>query len=269
VRKQTRASAKKTALVTGGSSGIGLAAARGLILRGYKVYSLSRSAEQMPDGLVQIPCDVSDCGMMTEAVRGIVEAEGQLNLLVACAGYGISGPVETTDINDAMRQFDVNYFGAVNAITACLPFLRKTGGRIVAVSSVAGVLPVPFQAHYSASKAALNALVISLRGELRKRGVTICAVMPGDTRTGFTAARIKSKDSGVYTSNAQRSIARMERDEQSGMSPEAAAAVIIKAAEKKRPRPFYIAGRTYSLLYFLSKLLPVSLVSYIETRMYS
>ena len=122
---------KKIAIVTGGTSGIGLATARALTAGGYIVYTFSRRGGQARD----LSVDVTDEAAVASAVGQVVAAEGRLDLVVNCAGFGISGAVEFTETADAMRLFDVNFFGMVRVNRAALPHLRATGGRILNVSS--------------------------------------------------------------------------------------------------------------------------------------
>lgn len=123
----------------------------------------------------------------------VVQAEGRIDLLICCAGYGISGAAEMTDPQDAHRQLDVNLYGMDAVVRAVVPQMRKQEtGRIVLISSVAGMLPIPFQLWYSVSKAAINAYTLALQNELKPFGISVCAVLPGDISTGFTAARKKS-----------------------------------------------------------------------------
>ena len=138
------------------------------------------------------------------------------------------------------------------------------------VSSVAATLPIPFQAYYSASKAAINALVMAVSNEVRGFGVSVCAVMPGDVNTSFTAKREKS-DNGdnVYSGKISRSVAVMERDEENGMSPDYVGKIICRVAEKKRVKLFYTAGLKYKLFLFLNRLLPSSFVGYLIGKIYN
>ena len=127
----------KTAIVTGGSSGIGLEAARALRDMGCRVYEISRR-DHTEDGVTHIKGDVTSEADMQAAVRQVIGAEGKLDILVCCAGFGISGAVEFTELEAAKKQVNVNFFGVVNAVKAALPYMRRQGsGRIVAVSSVA------------------------------------------------------------------------------------------------------------------------------------
>ncbi len=181
----------KVAIVTGGTSGIGRETALALKADGYTVYELSRRAEGV-EGLRHIPTDVTKEEMVNAAVARVMEEEGRVDVLVNNAGFGISGAVEFTRTEEAKRLFDANFFGMVNMNRAVIPVMRQQGGgRIVNLSSVAAPIPIPFQAYYSATKAAVNAYTMALANELRPFGVTVCAVQPGDIKTGFTAAREK------------------------------------------------------------------------------
>ena len=181
------------ALVSGGSSGIGLEVARGLAAAGCLVFEMSRR-EQGPDipNVMHIQADVTDEERVKQAVDEIAVAEGSVDILVNCAGFGISGAFEFNSDAEARRQIAVNVFGMANLIRAAVPYMRRQGwGRIVNISSVAAETPIPFQSWYSASKAAINSLTMALANELKPFGIGVCAVMPGDIRTGFTAARAK------------------------------------------------------------------------------
>ena len=257
-------------MVTGGSSGIGLAAARALRDRGLRVYVLSRHPFT-EKGLHHICADVSDERQCAEAVQTVLHKEGDLDLLVNCAGFGISGAVEFTELTEAKKQMEVNFFGCVNMTKAALPYMRQRGnGRIVNISSVAAPAAIPFQAYYSASKAAINAWTAALANELRPCGVTVTAVQPGDIKTGFTAAREKSiAGDEAYGGRISKSVAKMERDEQNGMDPAKAGAYIAKIALKKHPKPVYTIGFGYKAICVLLKLLPSRLANWAIGLLYA
>jgi len=259
---------QKVAIVTGGTSGIGLEIVRALEKAGVKTFALSRHAVE---GVEHIVCDVSDEASVRLAVSEALRRGGRIDILVNCAGYGISGAVEYTDPADARRQIDVNLFGADRLIRAALPVMRaQGGGRVVCVSSVAAVAPIPFQAWYSVSKAGLNALTMALRNELRPLGVSVCAVMPGDVKTGFTAARVKS-DAGddAYGGRVKKSVAKMEHDEQTGMSAASAGEKIAAIALKRHVRPYYALGAGYKACCALIKLLPARTACWVIGKLYA
>ncbi|MBR6408148.1 MAG: SDR family oxidoreductase [Clostridia bacterium] len=260
---------QKTAVITGGSRGIGAAAAKLFREKGYRVFELSRSG-QSRDGITHIDVDITNDGRVKEAFDGIIKQCQAIDVLVNNAGYGISGAVETTDIDAAKRQLDVNYFGMLRCIKQAVPNMRENGGgHIVNVSSVAGVLPVPYQSLYSASKSAVNALTLTLANEVKRFNIKVCAVMPGDTATGFTDNRLKNESGDdTYNGSISHAVKAMEKDERAGMRPEKIAGVIFKAACAKNPRPLYTVGGKYRLFTFLNKLLPAKAVNYIEGKLY-
>ena len=266
---------KKIAVLTGGTSGIGMQTALALKSAGYTVYELSRRAQGV-EGLNHLVADVTDEAAVKKAVDEIVAREGKIDVLVNNAGFGISGAVEFTKTEDAKRLFDTNFFGMVNMNRAVVPVMREAGqGRIVNISSVAGQIPIPFQTYYSAAKAATNSYTMALANELRPYGITVCAVQPGDIKTGFTKAREKTVDGDdVYGGRIGRSVSRMEHDEQTGMDPAdprleclftideetgmdpaVAGKFIANVAMKKKVSPIYTIGASYSFLTFLTRLM--------------
>ena len=259
---------KQVLIITGGSSGIGKAAAELFAKKGFVVYELSRSGKTT-DGICHLNCDVTDEEQVKNAVNHVVEEEGRVDVLISNAGYGISGAIEFTRTEDAKRQFDVNFFGALNVVKAVLPAMRsQKKGRIVFTSSVAAVLSIPYQSFYSASKSAINALALALRNEVSEFGITVTALMPGDVSTGFTAARDKSvAGEDVYT-HMRKAVAAMEKDEQSGMSSEYLARQLYNVATKRNPKPLYTAGIQYKIFVVLEKLLPKRLSNWIVGLLY-
>lgn len=259
----------KVIVITGASSGIGRAVAKILCEKGHTVYSFSRRGESAP-GVISVPCDVTEEEQIKAAVGQVIADAGRIDVLICAAGFGIAGVSETTPLPLAKKQFDVNFFGAVSAVSAVLPQMRKQGyGRIVGISSLASVFPIPFQSFYSASKAAMDAYFFALANEIKPFGITVCCVRPGDTATGFTAAREKSDGTDGYGERSDKSIARMEKDEQGGMSAEKVGRTVAKTALKSHSRPFVIPGGTNRLLGFLSKILPSRMIRKIVGVMYS
>ena len=250
-------------MVTGGTSGIGLAAVKALREKGCTVYALSRHGD--------IPCDVADEQSARAAVEQVLEKEGRIDILVNCAGFGISGAAELTPLEMAKRQLDVNLFGTANLVNAVIPAMRRQGGgRIVNTGSVAGFVPIPFQAWYSASKAAVQSYTMAMANELRPFGITLAAVLPGDTKTGFTAARNKIDDpDNLYSGRIARSVARMEQDEQNGVPAEVVGALIARVALKKRVKPLYIPGFSYNLVNVLIRILPSGLANRLIGLLYA
>lgn len=260
----------KTVIVTGGSSGIGKATALALVQKGCTVYDFSRH-DRGTEGVIHIDCDVTDSAQFESAVASVAGKEGHIDVLVNNAGFGISGATEFTKNEDAKRLLDVNLFGVVNGCKAVIPYFRKQGyGRIINLSSVAAVIPIPFQSWYSVSKASVSVYTAALRNELKGFGISLCTIMPGDISSGFTAAREKCEDgSEVYGDRIRSNVAKMEHDEQTGMAPEAAGRYIAKKALKKRVRTEYTIGFQYKLVAVLARILPSSLKSKIIGMLYA
>ena len=222
-------------------------------------------------GLHHICCDVADERQCAEAFASVLHKAGDVDILVNCAGFGISGAVEFTELEEAKKQMEVNFFGCVNMTKAALTYLRERGnGHIVNISSVAAPAAIPFQAYYSATKAAINAWTAALANELRPYGVTVTAVQPGDIKTGFTAAREKSvAGDEAYGGRISKSVAKMEHDEQNGMDPAKAGAYVAKIALKKHPKPVYTIGFSYKAICILLKLLPSRLANWLIGKLYA
>ncbi len=260
---------RTVAIVTGGTSGIGKETVRALRQQGCTVYNFSRRADETDERHLSV--DVTDEAAVKAAVDEVMQKAGRLDIVVNCAGFGISGAVEFTELAEAKRQMDVNFFGMVNVNKAVIPYMREAEkGTIVNISSVAAPVPIPFQTYYSASKAAINAYTLAAANELRPYGVKICAVMPGDIRTGFTDARTKSAEGDeAYGGRISRSVAVMEHDEQNGMSPAVAGKYIARLALKKHPKPLSSIGFSYKLVCTLVKILPCRFANWVVGKIYA
>lgn len=257
------------AVVTGGSSGIGKFTAQALAEKGCRVYEFSRRESQTP-GVCHIFCDVAEEEQVRAAVGQVIREAGRIDILVNNAGFGISGAAEFTDNAAARRLLDVNLFGAVNGCRAVIPVMREQGGgRIVNISSLAAPVAIPFQAWYSVSKAAVSTYTAALSDEVAPFGITCCTVLPGDIRTGFTAAREKSPAGDeIYGGRIHRSVAVMERDEKNGLEPEAVGRYVAALALRRGGKPEYAVGASGKALAVLAKLLPNRLKRTVVRRLY-
>ncbi|MBQ7499492.1 MAG: SDR family NAD(P)-dependent oxidoreductase [Clostridia bacterium] len=255
---------ERIAVVTGASSGIGLALAKKYLSEGWKVYGLCRT--RVPeDGIITVKCDVTD----EESVAAAFAKIDKIDLLICNAGCGISGAIEFTEPEDLRRQFDVVFFGTDRCVRQAVPKLRASKGKVICISSVAAVYSIPFQSYYSAAKSSVNAYAAALANELRRFGVSVCAVMLGDAKTGFTDSRRKSeKGDDVYGGSISASVAVMEKDERGGMDPDVIARRIYKISLKKRMPPRKTIGAVYKIFVFLGRILPVSAQNFIISKMY-
>ncbi|MBR6493278.1 MAG: SDR family NAD(P)-dependent oxidoreductase [Paludibacteraceae bacterium] len=259
----------KVLVISGGSSGIGKATASLFAERGWRVFELSRHGISH-EGIIHVDCDVCSEQSTRAAIEEVMRQTDAIDVLISNAGYGISGAVEFSAISEAEHQMDVNFMGAVRLTQAVLPVLRaQKYGRIIYTSSVAASLAVPYQAFYSASKAAINALALALANEVREFGISVSVMMPGDVSTGFTDARSKSTAGEDIYRGANKAITTMEKDERGGMRPEQMARLFYHIATCHSPRPQYVGGFQYRVLCLLDRILPKRLVNWIEYKVYS
>jgi len=173
-------------IVTGATRGLGRALAEEMTRRGNRVYGAGRSWPEDREELTFRPLimDVHDDASVSKAAACVLEEAGRIDVLANNAGISLSGPVEETPLENARSVFETNYFGAVRMIRAVLPAMRSQGtGTLVNVGSAAGRIGIPFQAHYAASKFAMEGLTEALRHELQPFGIRLLLIEPGDVRT--------------------------------------------------------------------------------------
>lgn len=258
---------QKVVLLTGGSKGLGYATARCFAEKGCKVYELSRTEAPNP-GVIHLAGDVTDSASVESAVANVIEREGRVDVLVSNAGTVLSGAIEFIEPQDIKKLMDLNFFGMVNAVRAVLPHMRAAGiGRIVCLSSMAGPFPIPFQAYYSASKAAVSAFTFALANEVKHFGISVCAVMPGDTKTNPIRHKAHEGDD-IYGGRIERSVKTMERDEANGMDPDKVGAVICTIALKKRIKPSYSIGFMSKIQIFLKRIVSETFAQSVVGMMY-
>lgn len=173
---------QRTILVTGASSGIGLAIARAAVDRGDRVFGTSRTATSCPDPRITLlPLDVRDERSVDECVAHVIERAGRLDVLVNNAGVMLFGPVEEVPLDEARALFETNLFGVARVTAAALPHLRRErAGVIVNVGSIAGSITIPMNGWYAASKHALVGYTEALRHEVAALGVRVHLAEPGD-----------------------------------------------------------------------------------------
>lgn len=245
-------------LVTGASTGIGQETARRLVREGYRVFGTSRKGGPDVDGVEVVALDVCDDASVEAAVREVVARAGRIDVLVNNAGYLVAGSVEEVPFAEARAQLETNLFGAARMIRAVLPGMRARGaGRIVTVSSLAGLVPVPFWGWYNASKAAVEGLCETLRYELSPFGIHVSLVEPGAIKTPFYAAPPPSGPS-AYSPWRERLLAKMKGFEDAAPGPELVADAIVGLVRHPRPPLRRLVTREARLFTFLRWLLPAS-----------
>ncbi len=236
---------EKVVLITGASAGIGLATADLLHSSGWTVIGASRRGTG-PGTWQSVVMDVDNDASVTDGVTSVIAEHGRIDAVVACAGWGLAGSVEQTPIADAQDQFQTNFWGAVRVVQSVLPYLRlQASGRIILVSSIGGVVGIPFQAFYTASKFAMEGYGEALAYEVAPFGIEVTLVEPGNIRTDFTSSRrdVVPIDPDVYASARTKAIEKMEDDERNGAPADDVARAIAHALESSRPRRRVSVGK--------------------------
>jgi len=265
----------KNIFLTGGSSGIGLVSAELFASCGYTVFSASRHPASMPQKfpnggeIIGIALDVRDPVSVASASERVL-AQADIGIVIHCAGLGIACAGEEYPSDAVENLMETNFNGVLRVNSSFLPHLRRRGcGFCGIIGSVAGIMPVPFQSHYCASKAALDLYSATLRMELRNFGIRVCLIMPGDTKTGFTDARNYAIDEdSPYYDACLKAVRKMEKDEQGGHQPVSVARTILKLINRKNPPARTVVGFDYKLLTFLRRLLPDRFIEMIIRAIY-
>lgn len=257
----------KTVVITGVSSGIGLDLAKLLIEKGYQVIGLSRR-EVTLEGLKHLKCDISSLESVQNVVNLIKEEYYSIDYLINNAGMGIAGPLKDSSYEDIDNLFNTNLIGTIRVTKELLPLIISSKGRIICIGSVAGDLTIPYQGFYSMSKSALDKFSEALSMELKIYKVKVTTILPGDTKTGFTEARITKVEDDKEGRIASKSIRKMEKDEQKGVSPRKVSKTIYRVMKRRCPPIRVTVGFGYKLLVFLQRLLPRKLVLFIISKLY-
>ena len=236
----------KIVLITGVSSGFGKSTVELLAKNGYVVYGTSRKKIEPASGVNIIAMDVTNTASIHEGVKSILDKEGRIDVLINNAGMGISGAIEDVTPDEARLQMDTNFYGMVHVIQAVLPAMRKQGnGTIINLSSIGGLMGLPFQGFYAASKFAIEGMSESLRMELKQFNINVVLINPGDFFTNFTANRqiiSKAGSDSPYEAQFRKTLAVIEKDEKGGLPPAKMAQKIFKILQKKKPGSRYIVA---------------------------
>jgi short-subunit dehydrogenase len=267
-----------TVLITGTSSGIGLAAALEMKQRGWTVFAAARKTEDLENlksrGLKPVHLDVADSHSIDRAMADVLDqCGGSLTGLVNNAGFGQPGALEDLSREAMLTQFEVNVFGLQELTNRFLPGMIKQGhGRIVQISSVVGRVSLPFMGIYSASKFAVEAMADAQRVELFGTGVRLSLVEPGPITTLFSKNAITSTHSGLTADTSrfadlyqkELSDRARERDPRPfSLPPEAVARKIAHALTSSHPRRRYKVTFPAYLGAFMSRAAPDTLIDWI------
>jgi NAD(P)-dependent dehydrogenase (short-subunit alcohol dehydrogenase family) len=255
---------ERSVLITGTSAGIGRACAEVLHAAGWAVTGASRRGT-VPAGCTGLVMDVDDDESVRTGVAGMLAGRGRIDALVAAAGWGLAGAVEQCTVAEAKAQLETNFWGCVRVVQQVLPGMRDSGGgRIVLLSSIGGLIGIPFQAFYTASKFALEGFGEALAYEVAPFGIQVTLVEPGNISTDFTASRRPAAGAGdgdsLYGPAFTKALGVMERDEINGAPATAVATVVRRVLETPRPPRRVSAGKPGERMGLVAKrLLPFRL----------
>ena len=215
--------------------------------------------------------DVTQDDSVEQAVATVLAREGRLDIAVNNAGMAIAGPLENTSTDEAKRQLEVNFFGAFRVCRAVLPAMRRQrAGYIVNIGSIGGLIAIPYQAMYSASKFALEGMSEALRMEVKRFGIRVVILEPGDHKTALTENRMVAKPDEAYRSSLDAALSKTAHDEQSGPGPEQIARLLHHVVHQPHPRLRYTIGPApQRAAVWLKRLAPHSLLEYAMRTYYN
>lgn len=254
----------KVALVTGASSGIGEATAQRLAVAGYKIYGTSRRGAQAGDrSFAMLPLDVTSDESVATLVKEVIRLEGRIDVLVNNAGFGVApAGAEESSLDQARSIFDTNFFGTVRMTNAVVPYMRQQGsGRIINIGSVLGFMPMPYMAHYAATKHAIAGYSESLDHELRQAGIRVTVVQPAYTKTSFEANTLEPDSKLEEYHDVRAAMAtKIKELVEGGDEPRVVAEVVLVAASAASPKLRYTAGNLARRLSLLRRYAPARMV---------
>ena len=237
----TRNMQPQVILITGASSGFGKITAQMLSEQGHIVYGTSRKPSEDMNQVKMLVVDVTNSFSVCQAVERILSEQGRIDVLINNAGIGIGGALELATEEEVNIQMNTNFFGVVNMCKAVLPSMRKARkGKIINISSIGGVMGIPYQGFYSASKFAVEGYSEALALEVYPFHIKVCVVEPGDFNTGFTDNRNISEQTRLdadYGESFLKSLEIIEKEERNGCHPRKLGAAICEIVERTNP-PF-------------------------------
>ena len=261
---------KKVVVITGASSGIGQAIAQRLHDKGAVVYNISRRMIENDFIKGSFQSDVNDIENIAQILQNIKDLEGKIDVFINNAGFGIAGAVEYAEPSSIYKQINTNLSSVIAISGLAIKYLKESQGRLINISSVGGIIPLPYQSVYSASKAGVEIFSKALANEVKENKIKVTAILPGDTKTGFTAARVieNNVENKEERDSIRLSISKMEKDEQKGKSPQTVAKVVEKVLRMKNPPLRKTVGFSYKLIVFLPRIFSTKFVNAVVRMLY-
>ena len=251
----------KVVFITGASSGIGLAIANYLSEKGFTVYGSCRDANcNRAYVFKMIPLELTYSDSIKNAIDIIVNNEGRLDVLINNAGVGITGPVEETPTDEIKKSFDINFFGLIDVMKAVLPQMRlQKSGLIINITSIASYMGLPFRGVYSSLKGAVRILTESISMEVKKFGINVVNLAPGDFKTNIAQGRYHTpvNEKSVYNKVYRRNLDLMNAHVNDGEDPILVAKYVYEIINSENPRIHYKVGSfTQKAAIILKRVLP-------------
>jgi NAD(P)-dependent dehydrogenase (short-subunit alcohol dehydrogenase family) len=252
----------KVAFITGGTSGIGRAICVYLSQKGITVYGSGRNVQNgtklQSFNLVQ--CDVTSDESVKNAVSYIIAKEGKIDLLVNNAGLGMAGSIEDSEIEEIRNIFNTNVAGTIRTCKAVLPYMRRQkSGLIINISSVGGLMGLPYRGIYSSSKSSVELISEALSMEVMSFGVKVVLIEPGEFKTSINQNRKVSKttENSIYKNDFERIHKIINQEVSNGQNPLKIGKLVYKILHKRNPKLRYNTGDfTSKLAITLKRILP-------------
>lgn len=249
-----------------------------LAKRGYSVYGSSREPDKVlkraDEFYEYIALNVESDASVDAALTYIMEREGKIDAVVYCAGFWLAGSVEDTTFEEISRIFEVNVFGAIRICKKFIKIIRESGGgKIIVTTSVTGRVPVPFQAAFGASKAAIESFLRAFRMEVQDQGVHVIVMEPGDFLSSKPIAKQTTQgallEQSVYLDYFEKAVTVLSHDTAGGAFPLTFAKMVLQALQEEKPKFRYRIGTGFAFdLEPLFKFLPSKLTDFIIKRYY-
>lgn len=254
----------KVAVISGGASGIGFAIAKRLKSEGVRIYDISKTTSKSEIFEKSFQCDISDDEKVSVVVEEILKKEKNIDLLFCNAGFGIGGLLENAKLSSIANIMNVNLIAHMKMTKLFLKNINENG-RIVYTGSLASIIPLPYQACYSASKAGIENFARAIATEVKPKKIKVLTFMPGDINTGFTDARIKETGN---SEGERQGIAKMEKSERKGKTPDFVAKRVLRVIKRRNPPLRVSIGGTSKLISALVKILPVKMLNFLVEKIY-
>jgi NAD(P)-dependent dehydrogenase (short-subunit alcohol dehydrogenase family) len=248
----------RTVIVTGAGTGIGKATASRLAEQGWRVFPTMRRPDPARHGPDALALDVTRDDSVAATVAEVVKRTGRIDAIVNNAGVDMVGAAEETSTTEAEALFQTNFFGVHRLTRAVLPIMRAQGhGRVVTIGSIAGFLPTPFSAFYSASKHALEGYTETLAFELKPFGVRCVLIEPGFIRTELRGKKKEAAEHiDAYVARRAKVGGTFDANVEKGIPPDRVAAVVAATLDARKPKLRLRVGSDAKMLAFVRRFMP-------------